>query len=280
MDDLVVAIEQVWLTMLELLSSLAPDEWTKPTPCEDWLLRDIVAHVGGGASTLAGMEQPSAPPDFTPVHEGINAMGDFGVAARASWTPEQLLEEFTRATELQLERFRSMDEDDWESSSSGPPGVRNLRQLVYVGLIDSFIHVLDVRASTGRPLAPESMPVARDLSIARALELTPWGIVKRAFLDDGFKVHLDLRGTHAIARDLVIEGGRGAFVDPDPTTTDVLSGTTLAYLFVVTGRAEWADAGGGIQARGENARAVLERLVIWADAKPQRDKVAILRARP
>jgi uncharacterized protein (TIGR03083 family) len=265
--------------MRELLASLAPEDWQKPTPCEDWAVKDLVAHVSGGSSTFAGLEQPSAPADFAPTHEGINALGDMAIAARASWTPEQLLDEFTRGTEIQLEKFRAMDDEEWESSSAGPPGVRNLRQLVYVALIDNFIHVLDVRAATGRPLAPDTMPEALDMCIARAIELTPWGAVKRAFLDDGFRIRLELTGPHALTKDLVIEDGRGGFVDPGPDGVDVVSGTTLAYLFVVTGRAEWAELAGGIEASGENAHAFFDRYVIWADAKPQRDKVATLPAR-
>jgi uncharacterized protein (TIGR03083 family) len=280
MSELIEPVGQVWRTMRELLVSLRPEDWERPTPCEDWRVKDLVAHVSGGASGLAGLEQPSAPPGFTPSHEGINAMGDLVVAARAAWAPQQLVDEFTKATDIQLQRFRSMSEDDWESSSLGPPGVRNLRQLVYVGLLDSFTHVLDLRAATGRPLEPETMPDALDLCIARAIELTPWGAVKRAFLEDNFRTRLELSGAHGMTRDLVVEDGRGAFLDPDPRTTDVVSGTTLAYLFVVTGRAEWAELGGGIEARGEMARALLERFVIWADTKPQRDKVANLQAHP
>jgi uncharacterized protein (TIGR03083 family) len=279
MDELAAAVEQVWLSMRELLGSLSAEDWRKPTPCEDWTVHELVSHVAAGNSSIAGFEQPAPPEGFTPTHEGINAFGDFAVAARQSWSADQLLDELVRATDSQLERFRSMDAADWDEASAGPPGVSNLRQLVYVALLDSFIHVLDLRAAMGMPLAPETMPLALGLCLARAIELTPWGAVKRGFLPDGFRARLDLTGAHGIKRDLVIETGRGRFVDPDPATPDSVTGTTLAYFFVVTGRAEWAPVAGGIEADGEMASQLLDRFVIWADASPQRDKVAKLPVR-
>lgn len=264
MDQLVVALEQTIGSIRKLLGSLVTEDWLRQTPCEEWKVRHLLSHISGGVSGFAGLPQPSLPEGWTTSHTGLNALTSMSVAARESWAPEEVLDEYARATDILLDRFRSLTAEEWESPSAGPPGVRNLRQLAYVSLMDSYIHLLDFRTAMGLPLALSSEPEALDLSIARIIELTPYGAVKRASLPEGFRCGLNLTGPHAIKSDLVVEGGRGSFIDADPSTTDRVEGTTTAYFFVAAGRPQWADESGGISATGQQAQRLLDDFVIWA----------------
>ncbi len=264
MDELVVGIEQTIGAIRDLLRPLGPDDWLRQTPCEEWKVRHLLSHISGGAAGFAGMEQPSVPEGWTTSNTGLNAITSMTVAARDPWTPEQIFDEYKSATDVVLERLRSLTPEEWDSESAGPPGVRNLRQLGYVLLMDSYIHLLDFRTALGHPLSLGAEPVALDLSIARIIELTPYGAVKRASLPEGFRCGFNLSGAHAIKADLVVDGGRGSFVDADMATADRVEGTTTAYFFVATGRPQWADEGGGITSTGAQAQRLLDEFVIWA----------------
>jgi uncharacterized protein (TIGR03083 family) len=263
-DELVAGIEQTIGAIRDLLQPLEPEGWLRETPCEEWRVRHLLSHISSGAAGFAGMDQPSVPEGWTTSQTGLNAITSMSVAARDPWTPEQIFDEYTRATDVLLERVRSLTPEEWDSESAGPPGVRNLRQLGFVLLMDSYIHLLDFRTALGRPLSLGAEPVALDLSIARIIELTPYGAVKRASLPEGFRCGFDLSGAHEIKADLVVEGGRGRFVDADTATVDRVEGTTTSYFFVAAGRPQWADEGGGITSTGPQAQRLLDEFVIWA----------------
>ena len=48
------------------LADIQPDQWEAPTPCTDWHVRDLVAHVIGTHRRVAGMVREGEPADVDP----------------------------------------------------------------------------------------------------------------------------------------------------------------------------------------------------------------------
>jgi uncharacterized protein (TIGR03083 family) len=266
MDSIVVALEQVYQAMFAILRGLPFVDWERPTPCSEWDVRQLVSHIASGTSLFEGLPQPPLREGWTTQHVGIHALSAELVARRESWSPEQILDELEQVTKAQLQRFGNLDEEGWGLvlTTPAPPGVKTRRALANNRLLDSYIHLFDLRIALDRPLDIDAEPLALAESITQAIELTGWGAVKKAKLVDGSRVRLELSDPCGYVGDLLVENGRGSLVSPDSETAESVAGTAPAYLFVATGRRLWTGKVGGIRAEGPAATRLLDGYVIWA----------------
>ncbi|MFJ6940188.1 maleylpyruvate isomerase family mycothiol-dependent enzyme [Streptomyces sp. NPDC101132] len=53
-DELWTVVERERTSLAELLESLSPQEWERPTQCGDWRVRDVAAHLTIGARATVG----------------------------------------------------------------------------------------------------------------------------------------------------------------------------------------------------------------------------------
>ncbi len=67
----------------QVIDAITDDQWSRPTPCGDWTVRDLVEHVvaGNAGFTAALSEQPTAPGP-TAERSG-NLASDYGRSVRA-----------------------------------------------------------------------------------------------------------------------------------------------------------------------------------------------------
>jgi len=259
-NDVVIALEQTWDALRSLLSEVKPDEWDAPTPCSDWTVRDLAAHLGALESGFQGFPQPDPPAGWTTDLEGIDEWTARGVAARRPWPVADVITEIERASDAQLARLRALDDAGWDAETTGPVGPTTMRGLAELRTFDLWIHVLDLRRALGRPLAPDGEPVAQAVAVDRAWTLSGWAAVKKAGLSDGTKIRLTLTGAAARESDLVVFDGKGRLVaTSDHIPAERIEGTATAYLLVATGRDALAEDAGGITAKGAAANALLQK---------------------
>jgi uncharacterized protein (TIGR03083 family) len=263
-DVEVTALEQTWDGIFHVLDGLGDDDWSKPTPCTDWDVHDLVAHVAGIESMFQGLPQPEPPPGWAPPSTGDRfAFTAAGVAARRSWSRAQLLDEAHAAAEAQIGRLRDLDDEGWAAPANGPLGPTTVEGLAAIRVFDLFVHLLDLRAAIGAPLDAEATPDALAVSLQRVWDATAWGAAKKAQLPDGTRVGLDVRGPGGRACDVVVSGGRGAVTEPDAGTIDRVDATSAAWLLQVAGRAGLVDDAGGVKASGDAAAAFAERFRLF-----------------
>ena len=261
-QSLVEGLEQLWASTGQLLSEVRANEWSLPTPCTDWNVRQLAAHIAGGQSSFEGMAQPEPPPGWTTDKQGVDAATAYGVAARDDWSPQQILDELTTATTAQVDRLRRLDDAGWEAPAEWPPGDPTVRGFAKNRLLDGYIHLLDLRVALGRPLDLDAEPATFELCVDQAFEFSGWGAVKQAGIADDCRIRLDLHG-HDDVIDLVVESRRGRLEEPVGEPTDRLTGTTAAFLFAAVDRRAWWDVVGPLNAEGDAARRFAERYVIW-----------------
>lgn len=256
--DLPLAIDECWDALLADLDAIATPEWSLPTPCPEWNVRDLAAHLGAAQASFQGMPLPSPPADWVNPFTGLDAMTNAGVEARRSWTTEQIVDEIREASARQRAQIASLDEAGWSADTMGPIGPTTQAGLTRLRVFDLFVHLMDLRHALGRPLAPEATPEAAAVAAGWAVDHSGWGAGKKAHLPDGTRVRLALSGAGATTVDVIVSGGRGACVDPEGDTDEIVSGSAVAYLLLTTGREEAAGAAGGVQATGPHAQRLLD----------------------
>ncbi len=67
----------------QVIDAITDEQWSLPTPCGDWTVRDLVQHVvAGNDGFTAALSEPPAAPGLTAQRSG-NLAGDYGRSVRA-----------------------------------------------------------------------------------------------------------------------------------------------------------------------------------------------------
>ncbi|MHB8717825.1 MAG: TIGR03086 family metal-binding protein [Candidatus Dormibacteria bacterium] len=74
-------VDRVRLALSGLIDGVRPDQWTSPTPCEAWDVRNLVDHMVLGTIVFDAILRRTAPPDRSADHLGEDPPGAFRAAA-------------------------------------------------------------------------------------------------------------------------------------------------------------------------------------------------------
>lgn len=154
--DLFPPLSQALLAILEPLS---PVDWSTPTACEGWSVKDVAAHLLGGSLGRLSARTPEPSSDLEPqsydkLVEYIIRSNDMWVTAARRISPELLIE-FLRLTDARLAaHFRSL-----------PPTGRATIGVAWAGkhvsenwfdiareYTEKWLHQQHIREAVGQPL--------------------------------------------------------------------------------------------------------------------------------
>jgi uncharacterized protein (TIGR03083 family) len=221
-EPVVDQLAEVWTSIRGACDGLRPAQWDEPTDCPGWSVRDHLSHLIGIERMLLG--DPAPPPLTTfPAHvrNPLGELNEAWVEARRSTPGPDVLREFTETADRRMEALRSMPVDRFDQVSRSPLGEMPYRQSMQIRVIDSWAHEQDVRRAVGRPGGRNG---AGEAVVIDGCARNMAAIVgKEALAEDGSVVLFTISGLMGRQLAVAMEGGRGAFVDPDevgePTTS-------------------------------------------------------------
>lgn len=140
----------------DYLSALSTDDWSSPTACEAWQVRDVVAHMTMACEMFVGnigrgLANDSSPP------EGAPTPGSAGMAARmvanaqrAISTREdlgdQLLTAFNASCDDLDRLLAGIGPQDWDKPCFHPAATIPVRTYVDLRLAELMVHGWDIRS--------------------------------------------------------------------------------------------------------------------------------------
>ena len=172
MDDMarrVGLIRDLSSRLGHLLAGLSREAWTRPSACALWAVREVVAHLTGGAerqmqSIVRGRKGDAAPPPgFAPLDvaalSASNAQRDMALRERLG---ETLLDAFVTQYDRLGHLLARFDPGDWDTRCwHARRGAMPARAYVDLRIQELAIHDWDIRAAfePAPHLAPESLPI-------------------------------------------------------------------------------------------------------------------------
>lgn len=216
---------------LSLARELSDPDWTAPTECPKWTVKDVYAHLLEGERWMAA-GHPRLP--------DLTSWTEQGVLAWRDTPPLAVVEELRRAYEQRRYQLARRPVDP-ETPAHLPMGQRStLEQLLRIRVLDVWAHEQDVRRAVGRPgnLASPGAAVAGDLFVAAL----PRIVAKSAQALPGSVVRLTTRGEVSV--DVAVStdrGGVGTLVAPGRNATAHLIMSWEAYTRLSCGRGTSAD---------------------------------------
>lgn len=235
---LIGQLSETWAATAEVCRPLTPEQWSLPTSCPGWSIKDQVAHLIGTESMLAGRPNPDVPSSEAPhVRNDIGRFNEAWVTARRPVEGPALLDEFVALTAERLATLHGLSEEEWEALTWTPVGQAPYRRFMQIRVFDSWVHEMDIKDATVPPARPSEGPAAEQAvdEVERALGLL---VGKRAGAPPGTRVALELTGL--VRRDLLVAvNGRAAVVDHfDEPATVSLRMDSLTMLRLACGRVD------------------------------------------
>lgn len=156
-DGWMAAATEEYRRLDALLRDLGPDDWTRPTDCDEWDVRALVAHLVGAAETNASfremLRQAWVGRRTRTDGELIDKINALQVAERAARTPAELVDDLAEAGARGVRaRARIPALVRAAPVPLGPTlGVRPVGYLMgRIYTRDAWMHRMDICAATGR----------------------------------------------------------------------------------------------------------------------------------
>lgn len=236
---IVAALDEVWDALVDLAVELALDDWTVPTDCPGWTVKDIYAHIIGTESMLLGRQTPAVelPANLPHVRNDTGRFNETWVVSYSERSGSELLADLGQVITERRGALATMDQDAFDALAWTPAGEDTYGRFMRIRVMDQWFHEQDVREAVGRPghldgLAPQV--VLDELTAAIG-----YVVGKKAALPEGTSVRIDLKGAMSHRWDVEVTD-RARVVDwvaGDPTLTITMPGATFCR--VAGGRRPW-----------------------------------------
>lgn len=164
---------------LTMLNTLDPSDWSKPTACTLWTVRDIVAHQAGGYASGTSYREMFRQYLTLPRRGQLpeDAVNDLQLRERAGRSPEALIEELRTVGPAAIQNWAyGFRFAKWFTIPHAVAGKLSLCYLMWViHSRDTWMHRLDICRATSRPFSqtPEQdgrIVALLMLDVARALQ--------------------------------------------------------------------------------------------------------------
>jgi uncharacterized protein (TIGR03086 family) len=127
--ELIDALEQTFRHADGVIASVRADQYDDPTPCGDWVVRDLLSHTIGVVAGLGGAASGHPPAEFALGTDPAAQFREAAAAALSAWRTPGVLDTIIDAG----------------------PGPMPGRVLASINLLDTATHTWDIATSTGQP---------------------------------------------------------------------------------------------------------------------------------
>jgi uncharacterized protein (TIGR03083 family) len=206
MQSLLEAYDDALHSFHDLAATVRDDQWTLPTDCPGWSVREQVAHVLALELQLGGQPLPPRLESY-PAHVR-NASGEHmenGIAALRDVAPADLVARLGAAVDEHLAQLRATDLDP-ETVVDGTLGSPvPLARFLPIRVLDVWTHGQDVRRALG--VEPVTTGPATVVAREQTMALLPYFATDRAEVPAGSSYAIDAPGplggqvTVAVAED-------------------------------------------------------------------------------
>lgn len=226
------ALEAQWKAIDDLVSPLSDEQWNAPSILPGWQVRDLVAHIIGTESLLAG-KQPESTLDPSTVDHVKNPIGELNerwIDHYRNRSRGEVMTDFRAITAERAKFLSGVTEGQWDAETATPAGPDTYGRFMRIRNFDCWVHEIDLRDSLdlGSPQNPEpALWALREIEASLA-----YLVGKKARAEVGSTVTFQLTGIAPLTVHVAVEE-RAAVVPAIDGAADVtitLDGADLARL--------------------------------------------------
>jgi uncharacterized protein (TIGR03083 family) len=169
MQSRLTAYAEALRDVLAVAQSIGTEEWTLPTACPGWSVREQVAHVLAVERQLSGEPAPPRLETYPPhVRSPSGEHMESGIAALRDLSNAELVTRLAGTVEVRLGQLTELGTDP-AATVTGTLGTQvPLARFVPIRVLDLWTHEQDLRQALGRPGGMDGAPArtSRDTMVA------------------------------------------------------------------------------------------------------------------
>jgi len=229
-DWIIDALGDTWGRIEHALTGRGDRDFDAMTPCPGWSIRDVVNHITGTELIWAGAPAPEL---TTPLPSYVkNRRGEENeavVASRRHFSAQEVLTDFRYATTVTLSRLDRLDLRAWEATVHGRDGGRPFHQVIETRVIDSWIHLQDIRDALLEPADDHGL--GEEIVVNHFEGALPYVWAVRANAPEGSLLRVNLVGRLARSVQVEVRDGRGVAVATSDAVPSVELTTAVALFW-------------------------------------------------
>ena len=258
----------------EYLASLSEEDWNKPSACQRWTVRDLVAHMAWVAESYTNrihqsLRGEAVPADGSPPPEPILAanFADSNVdtaVSRSNTLGQGVLADFVTQDDDLIRMMKSLSGDNWDLPHYyASLGTVPMRYRPDLWISELAMHGWDIRSRLEPDvhLSPMTLPACADVVPGQLMHFL---FNPRAPLEPPLRHRWRLSGVGAREVDVVIFGDRVEVGPSKDATVDVaLNSDTETYVMVSWQRLGMGQAVDSGQVSVEGDEQLASELMGW-----------------
>ncbi|GAC51256.1 maleylpyruvate isomerase family mycothiol-dependent enzyme [Gordonia aichiensis] len=263
-DAITAALRAEWSALRTLAGQFTDEQWSASSVLPGWTNADIVAHIIGTESMLAGRDVEAAD-DITARSHVRNPIGELNerwVDHFRGKSRDEVLAALDEIIEVRTAALLAMSPEEFDAESATPAGPDTYGRFMRIRVFDCWIHEIDLRDALADGSVP-SDPVPAGAALDEISASLPFVVGKRAAAPDGSTVRFEVVGSAPRVVRVAVNGRAGlvdAFEGGDDAADVTLhvDGVELARL--AGGRRDADPSAVIVTGDDELARAVIARL--------------------
>jgi uncharacterized protein (TIGR03083 family) len=224
------ALEETWDLTATALEGRGERDLDALTCCPGWSVRDIVNHLTGTESLARGVPLPEVTgPRPSHVRNVVGEGNEAFVVSRRHLRAPDVVADFRDATRATLRRLRDADLATWERPSWSPMGPRPLHRSMETRVLDSWIHLQDIRDALLEPADDHGR--GEDIVVNTFEAALPFVWARRVPAPEGSVLRLNLVGRLGRCVQVAVRDGRGVAVRSTAVVPSVEITTAVALFW-------------------------------------------------
>lgn len=167
--DVLAALKREQRDALDLWRSLTASEWTRPSLCKGWTVRDVVIHCVKGESDLfqPNVKRAIAGDASAPAGFRLGVTNEEQIEQHRAVSPATLIEEAGRAIEASNAMLAAITDRQWELPSWNPITPGTVGFYVKGRIWEWWTHGQDIRIPLHRPGGREDVRTTPVIEVIR-----------------------------------------------------------------------------------------------------------------
>ncbi|NBP50925.1 MAG: maleylpyruvate isomerase family mycothiol-dependent enzyme [Actinobacteria bacterium] len=142
----VAALFDAWDSIEALCAGLDSAQWSRPTECPGWTVKDVVSHLIGIEAMMIGRPATSHRAGAAAhVRNPLGEMNEHEVDARRGRPGPEVLDEWREVSAIQRGRLVAADDAWFEAPTATPTGPGTNADFTAIRVLDAWVHEQDIR---------------------------------------------------------------------------------------------------------------------------------------
>ncbi|MRH88890.1 maleylpyruvate isomerase family mycothiol-dependent enzyme [Nocardia sp. SYP-A9097] len=218
--QITAALSDQWDALTRLVDGLPEDRFRVSTPLPGWTVFDVLAHVIGTESMLAGEPTPDLDVSGEHIRNDIGALNEKWVESLRPLAGSQLLERFLEVTGGRLKTLAGLSPEAWAKSVPSPVGMTPYGRFMRIRLFDCWMHELDIADALEVSIAEGGGRA--EIAFTELIFGLGRSVVKGGGAQDGARITFELTGPVTRTLHVAVVGGRASLVENLDGPADVV----------------------------------------------------------